>query len=166
MTLNQLAESLGLSLSTIKKHKKRGMPTNSVEAAAEWRDRHLSTLSRKEYRIDGNPGKSDTLPPAARMAPRELPLDEVAICAHVPFNFFRPLVIASCAADAGMFLTGAEAVKLAGCLLHGYMVTFDQGDELLFRCPPDLLNRPGSPEAEAVISEVDEWLRQVITTHH
>ena len=40
----------------IYKLEKRGMPTESIEAAKEWRRRNLDATQTKGWRIDGNPG--------------------------------------------------------------------------------------------------------------
>ncbi len=52
MLRKELAEALGISASMVTRLAKKGMPTGDVAAARKWRDRHLQTARRKEYRID------------------------------------------------------------------------------------------------------------------
>ncbi len=56
MKINDLAQHLGISRQMAYRHKARGMPTNSIEAAKEWRKRNLDFTQTKSWRIDGNPG--------------------------------------------------------------------------------------------------------------
>lgn len=55
MKQSDLATALGISQGMVSRHAKMGMPTDSVEAARRWRDRHLELARRKEYRGDMPP---------------------------------------------------------------------------------------------------------------
>ncbi len=52
MLRKELADALGISASMVTRLAKQGMPTGDVAAARKWRDRHLQTARRKEYRVD------------------------------------------------------------------------------------------------------------------
>jgi hypothetical protein len=52
MQLKDLAAGLGISAAMVTKLKKRGMPTDSVEAAAKWRRRHLEPARTKGMRME------------------------------------------------------------------------------------------------------------------
>jgi len=54
----ELAELLGISRQMVNKLKRAGMPTRSLEAAQQWRQKHLNPIMTKPGRIDGNPGKA------------------------------------------------------------------------------------------------------------
>lgn len=47
---NHLAQMLGIAKSTVSQHAKRGMPTDSLEAAQAWRRKHLDIARRKDVR--------------------------------------------------------------------------------------------------------------------
>lgn len=51
-----LAKQLGISHQLCNRLKKRGMPTDSLEVAIQWRRMNLDTTNTKEWRIDGNTG--------------------------------------------------------------------------------------------------------------
>lgn len=53
MLKKDLAAALDISVTMVRKLEARGMPTDSVEAARIWRNRHLQTGYRKEYRLHG-----------------------------------------------------------------------------------------------------------------
>jgi hypothetical protein len=52
MLQKDLAIALDISPSMVSKLAKKGMPTDSVERARRWRDRHLEPFRRKEHRAD------------------------------------------------------------------------------------------------------------------
>ncbi len=58
METKALAKLLGISHQFCNRLKKRGMPTVSLEAAAEWRRQNIDLTQTKHWRIDGNPGKN------------------------------------------------------------------------------------------------------------
>lgn len=51
MRLQDLGDALGLSKQQVSRLAKRGMPLDNIAAARKWRDAHLSTGHRKEYRF-------------------------------------------------------------------------------------------------------------------
>ncbi|MBI2278305.1 MAG: hypothetical protein HYU74_13220 [Dechloromonas sp.] len=56
MNMKELCAALNISQVMAYRLKAKGMPCDSVEAAMQWRDKHLDPSKRKEYREDGNPG--------------------------------------------------------------------------------------------------------------
>lgn len=56
MKIIDLAQSLGISHQMAYRHKARGMPVNTLEAAKECRRKNLDFTQTKSWRIDGNPG--------------------------------------------------------------------------------------------------------------
>lgn len=52
----ELAEGLGIGVAMVARLKKRGMPSDSVESAKEWREKNLDITQTKAWRIDGNSG--------------------------------------------------------------------------------------------------------------
>lgn len=55
MNKSRLARDLGISRTSVYKLEKRGMLTDSLEAALTWW-RSLLSVQTKDWRIDGNPG--------------------------------------------------------------------------------------------------------------
>jgi hypothetical protein len=72
MTGKDLARVLGLSCGMVSKLRKRGMPTDSVEAAMNWRRQNLEPTRTKSGRLDGNPGMLARQPLIAGDAGEEL----------------------------------------------------------------------------------------------
>ncbi|PTQ78013.1 hypothetical protein [Nitrosomonas ureae] len=56
MKIIELAQSLGISRQLAYRHIARGMPTENLELAKEWRKRNLDITQTKQWRIDGNKG--------------------------------------------------------------------------------------------------------------
>jgi hypothetical protein len=56
MKTSELAGKLGISQQMCNRLKKRGMPSDSLQNAIEWRKRNLDTTQTKAWRIDGNQG--------------------------------------------------------------------------------------------------------------
>ncbi|WP_141398049.1 hypothetical protein [Nitrosomonas ureae] len=52
----ELAECLGISRQLAYRHVTRGMPTENLVLAKEWRKRNLDITQTKQWRIDGNKG--------------------------------------------------------------------------------------------------------------
>lgn len=159
-TKSQLAKALGVSKGLVSQHAKRGMPTHSFEAAKEWRDRNLAPLSRKEFRVGGNDGGKPRLAPAVLPPPPPVAPDidekDVVICAHVPNLYFQSILIAAAAADAGIRITGEQAIELTGCLFIAYMTVF--GEEKSYRFDRHQIPYPGDPRRADLADEIDKWL--------
>lgn len=56
MESKEIARLLGVSHRMVNRLKSQGMPTNSIEAATEWRRKNLHPVMTKQMRIDGNTG--------------------------------------------------------------------------------------------------------------
>lgn len=57
METKELSKLLGISHQLCNRHRKRGMPCDSLEAAKKWRENNLEFARTKSSRIDSNPGK-------------------------------------------------------------------------------------------------------------
>lgn len=68
LTRAELARQLDVDRAIVTRDAKRGMPTNSVDAAKHWRDANLNSASRKETKLTRRAGQlaapGSTLPPA------------------------------------------------------------------------------------------------------
>lgn len=67
-----LARLLGVSPAVVCRHKRRGMPTNSAEAARAWRDANLNPALRKDMNPARAAGAPSGAPDSARAALRRL----------------------------------------------------------------------------------------------
>lgn len=56
LTQKELADLLGISDRQVRKLAAKGMPTDSLEAAKQWRSGRMDVSQSKEFRIDRNPG--------------------------------------------------------------------------------------------------------------
>lgn len=56
MKTSILAEKLGISQQMCNRLKKRGMPSDSLHSAIEWRKRNLDVTQTKSWRVDRNQG--------------------------------------------------------------------------------------------------------------
>ena len=71
METKELAKQLGISHQLCNRHKKRGMPCDSLEAAIKWRKNNLAFGRTKSSRIDSNPGKHTNETQASNSKPIE-----------------------------------------------------------------------------------------------
>jgi len=58
METKELCKLLGISHQLCNRHKKRGMPCDSLATAKKWRESNLDITRTKSWRADSNPGKS------------------------------------------------------------------------------------------------------------
>lgn len=56
MKKTQLARDLGISRQIVYRLRDKGMPVDSLEAARDWRKRHINVFMSKDGRIDDNSG--------------------------------------------------------------------------------------------------------------
>lgn len=73
MNISTLARSLGLSRQMVYKLRDKGMPTDNVQVAVEWRKRNIDLFRSKALRIGGNTGikyQSPTVVKSASMRDR------------------------------------------------------------------------------------------------
>jgi len=56
METKELAKLLGISHQLCNRHRKRGMPCDSLESAVKWRKANLDIVRTKAWRVDSNPG--------------------------------------------------------------------------------------------------------------
>lgn len=128
LTLTDLAVSLGVSVGQASKCAARGMPTDDLEAARQWRLENLHWKARTARPIPPPP-------PPPPPDPVSLALREA-----VPVMLFSPEIIAAVATDAGIAMTAEQARKFTAYMLCVYMAQVDDllGTVGMFRVPPEL----------------------------
>lgn len=172
MKMKDLAYALGISDSMVSRLTKKGMPTHSIEAAEKWRTKNLDPSRTKQNRADGNQGGR-----RAKLGPRPRPARSAAIAQAVaadprpfdtfmqeilPANLFQSLAIAAVMSDAGIPITGQQAMHLTAHLFMYYMGTIDpSGEEMQFTIPKGLNLRPGTPEYEAEAKGIESFIASV-----
>lgn len=60
MNKTQLALNLGISRRMVYKLMNKGMPTDSLQAAQDWRKKNINPLLSKNHRVGGNTGIKKT----------------------------------------------------------------------------------------------------------
>lgn len=172
MKSKELAYALGISAAMVSKLAKRGMPTHSIEEAEKWRKKNLDPTRTKQNRADSNQGGR-----RAKPGQRPRPVGSASIAQAVaadprpfdtfmqevlPASLFQPLAIAAIMDDAGIQITGQQAMHLTAHLFMYYMGAIDpSGEEMQFVIPKGLNLRPGTPEYEAEVKGIESFIASV-----
>src|SRR5688500_18690759 len=131
MQPKELAKQLGISHQFCNRLKKRGMPTASLEAALQWRERYLDITQTKKWRIDGNSGKKtgiDAKEEAMSDALIKNSLTE-ALTHIVPSIYFSQVGwLGGALRDHGVKVTAEQLMKVQAILFYAYM---DEVDDFL-----------------------------------
>ncbi len=170
MTRRELAQGLGLSLQTIYKLIKRGMPSDSVAAAAEWRRQNLDITQTKSWRIDGNTGLTQGSKPFNSLTQEAL-LNKTleyaithALTHTVPELWFDEVgILGLVMRDCGVSITAEQVHQVQQCLLLAYMGVVSEyvnDEELNFTVGDILKSVPG----DDVYSQVVEHLKRMLET--
>jgi len=147
---------------------KKGMPTHSIEAAEKWRAKNLDPTRTKKNRADGNQGgrraKSGprhvgSAATAQAIAAADLHPFDTFTQEILPASLFQPLGIAAVMIDAGIPVTGQQAVDLTAHLFMYYMTMIDpSGEEIEFVLPKGVGLLPGTPEYEAEAKGIESFI--------
>ena len=123
METKELAKLLGISHQMANRLKKRGMPTDSLEAAMEWRKRNLDVTQTKSWRIDGNSG----MKPATRSNKNTKDLTVTEALTHVvPELWFSQIAwLGGALRDHGVKITADQLIKVQVLLFYAYMGEVD-----------------------------------------
>jgi len=175
MKIIDLAQQLGISRQMAYRHKARGMPTNSFEAAKEWRRKNLDFTQTKSWRIDGNKGVKYKSPQINKTASiedtvyseSEKRIFEKALTYTVPnFYFERVDWLAAAIKEAGVQVTGTEIMEIQDNLFSIYLEELIYGRFRInsyFELPPTSLMRLDSLERKAIITSLDKILTEETT---
>lgn len=110
MTMKELAELLGVSISMVSRLAKRGMPTDSLERAQRWRKRHLEPGRVKGSRYDPT-RKAE--PAAPGPGPTQAASRDRSAPAAVPVEAAERLVM-----DTAAVLAANDQDEVAGMVAH------------------------------------------------
>ena len=121
------------------------MPTHSVSAAQRWREAWVRPYFMMEKPFEE--------PEVEEPDPVEITLRKL-----VPGLYFKPQIVALCARDADLDLSGAQSLLLAEIMLNVYMLVVDSalGSAGVYEIPDDLACSPG--RRASVIKRLDELL--------
>jgi hypothetical protein len=121
MQITDLARSLGISRQMVYKLRDKGMPTDNVQVAVEWRKRNIDPFRSKALRIDGNQGVKYQSPKVNKSASiRDRVYNEAGgrifeetLTDTVPNLYFERVDwLAMALKDAGVPVTGAQIMEI------------------------------------------------------
>ncbi len=174
MNKSKLARDLDISRTMLYKLEARGMPTDSLDAAIEWRRQNLDVTQTKGWRIDGNKGVKRELtqvnysdePEALDNMSIELEMDleREVLTDAVPEIWFEQVGwLGVVLKDYGVKITAEQLVKVQQGLFMIYMeaVTeyLEPGEEdILFKVPPILKAKPGAEIYPSLIKRLNQVL--------
>ncbi len=145
METKELAKQLGISHQMANRLKKRGMPTDSLEAAKEWRHQNIDVTQTTQWRIDGNQGIKHELTQTHGTDDYEHHVFKFVLTDVVPKIWFEQIgALAGILRDHGVRISAETLFKVQGCLYLVYMdkvIEFLEEDEekLVFHIG-DILN--------------------------
>jgi hypothetical protein len=175
MQITDLARSLGISRQMVYKLRDKGMPTDNVQVAVEWRKRNIDPFRSKALRIDGNQGVKYQSPKVNKSASiRDRVYNEAGgrifeetLTDTVPNLYFERVDwLAVALKDAGVPVTGAQIMEIQDNLFSTYLEEIVYGHFQIdshFDLPPISLMRLDSPERKAVIASLDKILSEELT---
>jgi hypothetical protein len=185
MNKSKLARDLGISRTMLYRLIDRGISTDSVEAAKEWRRLNLDPMQTKGWRIDGNTGVKRELPLASNSDEQNEALHNVDIDAeldqlngniehkitsrvltHVmPELWFEQAGwLGAILKDHDVKITAEQLLKTQQCLYMIYMENvieyLNEADDLIFYAGPILRAMPGDEIYPSLMARLSETLEE------
>ncbi|MCP5251107.1 MAG: hypothetical protein H6939_05195 [Burkholderiales bacterium] len=183
MNKSKLARGLDISRTMLYKLEARGMPTDSLEAAIEWRRQNLDVTQTKQWRIDGNKGVNRELAkvnnPDDLEALHDVDVDYELkqlgnnlkhknlsrVLTHVmPKLWFEQMGwLGSVLKDRGVKITAEQLIEVQSRLFMIYMEAVTdylgaEDDELLFYAGPVLKAMPGDEIYPSLMARLNKIL--------
>ena len=176
MQKTELAKLLGVSRETVHRLVRRGMPSDSLEAAVAWRAKNLDIRQTIQGRITGNTGGGKSkqyLPPQVNdvtlgadrvYSSAEKKIIEATLMKILPNLYFGRLDwLAAALKEANVHVTGKQVIEVQDSLLSTYMeevmCRYPQSNNH-FELPPLFEIRLDSEEHKAVIASIDQLLSE------
>ncbi|SNX59260.1 hypothetical protein SAMN06296273_0701 [Nitrosomonas ureae] len=175
MRICDLSQGLGISRQMVVKLKKRGMPTDSLQAAIAWRESNIDPFRSKSGRIGGNTGVKYQYAEVNKSSftgkkicnEAELKVFEETVTETIPNLYFERVDwLAMALKDAGVRVTGAQVIEIQDNLFVSYLEELIYGRFQInryFELPPLSLMKLDSPERKAVIASLDKILSEELT---
>ncbi len=177
MKITELAKLLGISRQVLHRHMKRGCPTDSLEAAIEWRERNLDFTQTKGWRIDGNKGLkylpskpqkvNEDAPEADRVyTVAEINIIEETLTKIIPGLWFGQIGwLGTALREKRVKVTAEQLIDAQSILFQIYM---SEIDELLnidgkYEIPSSLMMCHGDKDYPELISQLDQILLKETT---
>ncbi|MDV6345636.1 hypothetical protein [Nitrosomonas sp. Is37] len=171
MKIKDLAEGLGISVRMVYKLKQRGMPTDSLEAAIEWRRRNLDVTQTKRWRIDGNSGVKCEKANSADHILSGVDDEQLnRVIKHVltevmPVRWFQEMGwLATALRECGVNITAEQVVRTQQPLFLIYIeeVTrfLQENDDLEFEVTPILKAQPDDEIYPSMIRRLNQILSE------
>ena len=172
MQKTKLARLLGVSRETVHRLVKRGMPSDSLSNAIEWRAKNLDIRQTIQGRITGNSGgkrsghdsQSVTLEADRVYSSAEKKIIEVTLMKILPNIYFERVDwLAAALKEANVPVTGEQVIEIQDSLLSTYMEEIIYGylqSNSHFELPPLFEMQLDSEEHKAVIASIDQLLSE------
>ncbi len=160
MESKDLARLLGISHQMCNRLKKRGMPTDSLESAIEWRKRNLEPTQVKSWRIDGNTGVKLGSKTAQNKAIAE------TLTLTVPKLWFDQAgYLATALRENGVTVTAKQVIDVQHFLFLMYMSLTDEylGCENQYQFTPILTAEPGTEIWPSLMGRLNQILNEAPT---
>jgi phage terminase Nu1 subunit (DNA packaging protein) len=149
----QLAAALGMSEGQVSKLKRRGMPTDSIEAARAWRSQHINGYVRTDADTAPPPVVAD---PSERATVGQLNLaQERAALARAQ----RLLVESRLAIAAGEYAPIKLLARVLASASQAVAERFDHLPGHLRRTCPEMTERQRDEVAAVIAAARNEWIR-------
>ena len=162
METKQIAPLLGISIQMVNKLKRRGMPTDSLESAIEWRRQNLDVTQTRSWRIDGNSGRKRTIV-KKESSDNELIRNSLieALTHVVPRIWFGEIGwLGRALKDHGGHIKAEQLVEVQSFLFLLYTGEADEflGNENTYWIPDALMTRPSDKAYPSLIERLNEIL--------
>ena len=148
MKTSELAAKLGISPQMCNRLKKRGMPSDSLQSAIEWRKRNLDLTQTKSWRIDGNQGvKPVSIETQGGDQAFDSETARRALTHTVPDLWFSQVNrLDTALKEHGVTLSAEKLLEVQATLFLLYQIETDRffGAELVYSIPPVLGIRPAT----------------------
>ncbi|MBA3696991.1 MAG: hypothetical protein H0W85_09640 [Methylotenera sp.] len=159
MESKELARLLGISHQMVNRLKKRGMPTDSLTSAIDWRKRNLDLTQTKSWRIDGNKGvklgfnsaQNETAKTLTKVMP-ELWFDQAGY-------------LATALRESGVQITAEQVMEAQHYLFLMYMSLVDEylKCENHYQSTPILVANPESEIWPSLMARLNQILSEELT---
>jgi len=167
METKELAKQLGISHQMANRYKRRGMPTDSLEAAIAWYKSSINPFRSKSGRIDGNTGLKLGTVKKKEVSSDTLITNSITetLTNIVPQLWFGQIGwLGGALRDHGVKITAEQLVKVQAILFYTYMSEVEEflktDAEIKFNLPDSLMARPGDQTYSSMMKQLTRILNK------
>lgn len=165
METKELAKQLGISHQMANRYKAKGMPTDTLSSAIEWRRRNVHPFQSKTGRMGGNSVVKQTAMKREETARETLIGNSIThTLTHIIPNLWFGQIgwLGAALRDHGVTVTAEQLIKIQAILFLVYMNEVDEfletETENKFLFPETLMARPGDEIYSSLIENLNETL--------